>query len=295
MDSTVLPTGSKKPFHLVLLRCLSAMAFSASCILSLAFATAFLALSLAKFSIAPPVFMPSQCKIVSRSVDLRSSKVCELGLLNFKAKRVFYPSEIKRFRCHYDYYWASVFKVEYKDHFSGQTLLGLAEAPKEALPFDCRPNFATALLTKQIFKVNESYDCWYTSGLSKVDIYQDDYFGCQVKDPSAMEMVRRYFILSTRMLNSWLSGQGMAGGMSWGMIAGAASGFFTSMMSVVMLKMLRQMVSWLSRVGGATMVAMARRMLFSRLFFILAYFFVVGWLGIQYGKRIGLPFTFLEY
>lgn len=45
------------------------------------------------------------------AVDIRSSKVCELGLLNYKAKHVFYPSEKKKFRCRYDYYWASVFKV----------------------------------------------------------------------------------------------------------------------------------------------------------------------------------------
>lgn len=44
-------------------------------------------------------------------VDLRSSKICELGLLNYKAKRVFYPSERRKFRCRYDYYWASIFKV----------------------------------------------------------------------------------------------------------------------------------------------------------------------------------------
>lgn len=44
-------------------------------------------------------------------VDLKSAKVCELGLLNYKAKHVFYPSEKKKFRCRYDYYWASVFEV----------------------------------------------------------------------------------------------------------------------------------------------------------------------------------------
>ncbi|KAK2979254.1 hypothetical protein RJ640_001644, partial [Escallonia rubra] len=43
-------------------------------------------------------------------VDLRSSKVCELGRLNYKAKHVLYPSEKKKFRCWFDYYWASVFK-----------------------------------------------------------------------------------------------------------------------------------------------------------------------------------------
>lgn len=45
-------------------------------------------------------------------VDIRSSKVCELGLLNYKAKHVFYPLERSRFRCRYDYYWTSVFKVK---------------------------------------------------------------------------------------------------------------------------------------------------------------------------------------
>ena len=44
-------------------------------------------------------------------VDLRSSQVCELGLLNYKAKNVFYPFHTNKFRCRYDYYWASVFKV----------------------------------------------------------------------------------------------------------------------------------------------------------------------------------------
>jgi len=44
-------------------------------------------------------------------VDIRSSKVCELGLLNYNAKIVFSSSEKRKFRCHYDYYWASVFKV----------------------------------------------------------------------------------------------------------------------------------------------------------------------------------------
>ena len=44
-------------------------------------------------------------------VDLRSSKVCELGLFNYKAKHVFYPFEKSKFRCRYDYYWASIFKV----------------------------------------------------------------------------------------------------------------------------------------------------------------------------------------
>lgn len=37
--------------------------------------------------------------------------MCGIGLLNIKAQHVFYPFERDKFRCRYDYYWASVFKV----------------------------------------------------------------------------------------------------------------------------------------------------------------------------------------
>ena len=43
-------------------------------------------------------------------------------------------------------------QVEYKDHLMGQTRLAFSEAPNEALPPECRPNFGAALLTKDNFK-----------------------------------------------------------------------------------------------------------------------------------------------
>lgn len=43
--------------------------------------------------------------------------------------------------------------MEYKDSL-GQTRLALTEAPNEALPLDCRPNFGAAWLTKDKFKVD---------------------------------------------------------------------------------------------------------------------------------------------
>uniref|UniRef100_A0A7N2N1S7 Uncharacterized protein n=1 Tax=Quercus lobata TaxID=97700 RepID=A0A7N2N1S7_QUELO len=158
------------------------------------------------------ISLPSQCKIVSSSVDLRSSQVCELGLLNYKAKNVFYPFHTNKFRCRYDYYWASVFKVEYKDHSSGQTQLAFAEAPNEALPLNCRPNFGAAWLTKDKFKVNGTYDCWYQSGISKVSLYHDGFFSCQAKDPSTIEMIRRYSILESEVNDKdWLYFLGLEG------------------------------------------------------------------------------------
>ncbi|GAB4834821.1 hypothetical protein Ancab_033089 [Ancistrocladus abbreviatus] len=253
MDSVEPSTRSKSRILLVLLRFFFALVFSFFGVLSLVIVVVVLAMPSGNLSISPPISVPSQCKIVSSSVDLRSSKVCELGLLNFKAKRVFYPSEKRKFRCHYDYYWASVFKV------------------------------------------NESYNCWYTAGLSNVDIYQDNYFGCQVKEPSSIEMIRRSFILSARMFYAWLSSQDIANGMGLGMIAGAASGFLTSIISVGLFKMLQPMIVWLTRTGGAKMISVARQMLLSRVFFLLAYFSIVGWLAIQYGKKLGIPVAFVDY
>ncbi|XP_057766684.1 uncharacterized protein LOC130987089 isoform X2 [Salvia miltiorrhiza] len=139
-------------FRRSLLRSCFAVAFAFLIILLLSFSVLYFAVLIGNLSIWSPISVQSRCRIVSSSVDLRSSKVCELGLLNYKAKHVFYPFERKKYRCHYDYYWASVFEVEYVDH-SGQARFASAEAPNEALPYNCRPNFGAAWLTKDKFKV----------------------------------------------------------------------------------------------------------------------------------------------
>ncbi|KVH91345.1 hypothetical protein Ccrd_006629, partial [Cynara cardunculus var. scolymus] len=141
-----------------------------------AFTLVALAVIVSNLSISYPISVPCQCKIVSSSVDIRSAKVCELGLLNYKAKHVFYPSEKKKFRCRYDYYWASVFEVEYTDH-SGHPHIAFAEAPNEALPPDCRPTFNAAWMAKDRFKI----------------------FNCQADHPSMTEMLKRYLILAKKV------------------------------------------------------------------------------------------------
>ncbi|KAK3037615.1 hypothetical protein RJ639_030392 [Escallonia herrerae] len=222
-------------------------------------------------------------------VDLRSSKVCELGLLNYKAKHVFYPSEKKKFRCWFDYYWASVFKVEYTDH-SGQMQLALAEAPSEALPPDCRPTFDAAWLTKDMFKVNGTYDCWYSLGISKVNIYHDGFFNCLADHPSTTEMLRRYSILSTRMLTSWFSSGIRARLWRLDVVAGVVTGFSTSLITVSLAIVLKQVKSSIHQTCAARRLPLAvyaGRL--KRACFLVAYFCFVGWLATQYGKRLGLP------
>ncbi|KAK5812869.1 hypothetical protein PVK06_028312 [Gossypium arboreum] len=210
MDSQELPDNGNKGFRYMLLRIAFALHFPIFVFFLLSFLVCLLAIFMGELSISDPISMPTQCKIVSSSVDIRSSKVCELGLLNYKAKHVFYSSENSKFRCRYDYYWTSVFKVEYTDHSLDQMQLALTEAPNEALPVSCRPDFGVAWLTKDKFKVNETYDCWYILGTTTVKMYNDGFFSCQAKDPSLTEMMKRYLILSIKILKSWFSSEGYA-------------------------------------------------------------------------------------
>ncbi|KAL6547699.1 hypothetical protein OROHE_009404 [Orobanche hederae] len=129
--------------------------------------------SLSIFLLLSPISIHSHCRIVSSGVDLRSSK------------------------------------VEFMDH-SGHARFALAEAPNEALPYNCRPSFGAAWLTKDKFKVgirnsalcmmsvNGTYECWYTLGISKVNINHKGLFDCPAEDPSTVEMIKRYYILVYR-------------------------------------------------------------------------------------------------
>ncbi|KAJ4729111.1 Exopolysaccharide production negative regulator [Melia azedarach] len=283
MDSGEMPCsgGSKKGFRYLFMRLILTLFLPILTFFFLSFLVGIIAILFGELSVSSSVFVPSQCKIVSSSVDIRSSKVCELGLLNYKAKRVFYPFEGSKFRCRYDYYWASVFKVEYVDQSLGQTRLALAEAPNEALPLNCRPNFGTAWLTKDKFKVNETYDCWYTLGISKVSLYRDGFFSCQAKDPSTVEMIRRYFILSMKMLQSWFASKRKSKYWKWETVVGVTTGFLTSLITISIARILQQMKSWiLARVFNIIRI--------KRACFLVVYLSVMGWLAIQYGKKLGL-------
>ncbi|KAJ8555232.1 hypothetical protein K7X08_012728 [Anisodus acutangulus] len=264
-------------------------------VFSLSFSLLYIAVFLGNLSISSPISLPSQCKIVSSSVDLRSSKVCELGLLNYKAKHVLYPSERKKFRCRYDYYWASVFKVEYMDH-SGQARLALAEAPNEALPSDCRPNFSGAWLTKDKFEVNKTYECWYTPGISKVHIYQDGFFDCQAKDPSTIEMFIRYLILFMRILKSWYVSGVSYWHWRWEAVAGVIAGFCTSMISVIVFGLLGKLFSCICQLSVVRRLTLPlNKVRLKRICFLLAYVSFTSWLAVQYLRRIGLPEIAVQY
>ncbi|KAI4314566.1 hypothetical protein L6164_027460 [Bauhinia variegata] len=283
----------KKGLLFLVLQWILALLLPIVFLLSLPFLVGFIVVIIANSSITIPMSMPTQCKIVSSSVDIRSSKVCELGLLNYKANHVFHPFERNKFRCRYDYYWASVFKVEYKDHFSGQTLVALAEAPNEALPLHCRPSFGAAWLTQYKFKVNETYQCWYTSGISKVRLYLDDIFSCHPDEPSLFETIRQYSILTMDMVNSWFSNRRRAKYLKWETLAGLVSGFSTSLISIGFVRFVQRLLSSLNRFHVTWKFPRpVNLVLIKRGCLLLAYLSFVAWLVLQYGKRLGLTEIF---
>ncbi|KAJ7943946.1 Exopolysaccharide production negative regulator [Quillaja saponaria] len=297
MDSSqeVLERTEKTGLPLLVLRLVLMLLFPIIFYFSLPFLIGFLVVLVSNLPTTNLISLSSQCKILSTSVDIRSSKVCELGLLNYKANHVFYPFERSKFRCRYDYYWASVFKVEYRDHFSGQTRFAFAEAPNEALPLYCRPNFGAAWLTQYKFKVNETYDCWYTSGISKISLYQNDLFSCQANGPSAIEMIRRYSNLSAEIMHSWFSSRGRARYWKWETIFGVVTGFSTSLISISFFKLLQQLLSSLRQICVTRILPIAfNPVRVRRACLLVAYCSFVAWLAIQYVKRLHLMEIFLD-
>lgn len=281
--------GKERSLAKILFRCGFSIVFSVVGCFLVSFLFGIVAIAIASFSSSSQVSVPGLCRILSSSVDIKSSKVCELGLLNYKSKNVLYPLKKgkTKFRCHDDYYWASVFEVEYKEKISGQTLHAVSEAPKEALPHDCRPSFGTALLTKMKFKVNETYDCRFTLGSHKADIYPDNLFNCQAIDPSTTEMLRRFFILFMRSSFFDKDGPGLKM-VAYG-ISGIVSGVLFATLCMIIIRSLQISMLFLSRRWDARKYQLRLPLVrFRRVCLLVAYFSAVGWLMLQYGRMIGL-------
>lgn len=279
--------GKERAASRIMVRCCCTIVVSLGVSFLLSFVFGLVAIAMGSLSAPNPVTVPAVCRIVSSSVDIKSSRICELGFLNYKARNVFHPKEKTTFRCRDDYYWASIFEVEYKEYFSGQILHAVAEVPKEALPHDCRPNFDAAWMTKIKFEVNETYKCTYTLGSQKADIYTDSLFNCQTKDPSTAEMVRRFFLLFTRSLSE----NNTAGRQMGYTLAGIVLGMLTSMCCIILIKILQAALSSLAKQWNSKkhLIRSLRRACL-----LVAYFSAVAWLLSQYQKIIGLKQLYIK-
>lgn len=289
-DPPQVPVIQTKPSRIFARCCCCTVIFiTVSFILSFLFGSVIFAIENLKEN--SPISVQATCRIVSSSVDIKSSKVCELGFLNYKAKNVLYPmSKAKKtFRCHDDYYWASIFEVEYKEYFSGQLLHGVAEAPKEALPIECRPSFGNAWSTKLKFKVNETYNCRYALGTHKADIYTDNLFNCKANEPSLFELIRRFLILFMRSSILDMASARLKGTF---IVISSISGMLFGMFTVISFRTLHYLFAslnkrWQTR-KQQIQSSLAR---LRRVCILVAYFSAASWLMLEYGKMIGLKIS----
>eukprot|EP00250_Pteridium_aquilinum_P009598 c18783_g1_i2 orf=957-1580(+) len=97
-----------------------------------------------------------------------------------------------RFRCYFEYYWASVFKVEYKPYSSELLVEATSEVPKAALPAYCRPGFGRLWILKEKYKVNGTYPCKYSPGsLEMVDIAEDLFVKCKPEKVTVLSLFKQ--------------------------------------------------------------------------------------------------------
>lgn len=94
------------------------------------------------------------------------------------------------------------------------------------------------------------------------------------------------FDRSPRILESWFASR-RSWFKKWEAIAGAVAGFSTSLISLSLIRVLQHLKSCLPQIFGVRMLTRLKQV---SLF--VAYFSFVGWLAIQYGKKLGLPEIF---
>ncbi|KAM0029726.1 hypothetical protein Hdeb2414_s0018g00529261 [Helianthus debilis subsp. tardiflorus] len=137
-------------------------------------------------------------------------------------------------------------------------------------------------MAKDTFQVNETYDCWYALGISKLNLYYDEYFDCQSDRPSTMEMLERYLIMSTEMLMSWFSHirQGELVYLSLEVIDGAATGILVSLIPMALSRMLYLLKSHIDNMGWARDANLVR---LKQACFVACFCFV-SWLALQYRR-----------
>lgn len=95
-------------------------------------------------------------------------------------------------------------------------------------------------------------------------------------------------VRSIKILQSWFLSQEPAMLWRWETMVGVVTGFSTAMISITFIRLMQLLKSQLPRIS-------ARRMLTRsvsagrRTCFLVAYISFMGWLTIEYGKRLGLP------
>lgn len=190
-----------------------------------------------------PATRPSQistnCRILSTSVDLRSTKMCTPQLLP-DTQQTIQPRS--KFRCYFDYYWASVFKVEFEPHLLGLHVQARAEIPREALPAFCRPGFGATWTLKEMYQINWTYPCKYTPGnLEMVEMTENWFANCKADELTVLNLIKQVWIMLFFSEQSIFYGSSQAGFIFWKALAAVSFGMCCSIFVTGFAKTIRQL------------------------------------------------------
>ncbi|CAL1373761.1 unnamed protein product [Linum trigynum] len=78
----------------------------------------------------------------------------------------------------------------------------------------------------------------------------------------------------------------------WEAVAGAVAGFLTSLITIFFFSVVWKLMSWVPQTWTYIVRVLTRAInlvVLKRACFFVAYFSFMGWLTIQYGKRLGMP------
>ncbi|KAJ7535572.1 hypothetical protein O6H91_12G039100 [Diphasiastrum complanatum] len=151
----------------------------------------------------PPI--PTECTILSKGVDLRYSRICELKDLSQMQLKVWGIGARRKPPCHLDYYWTSILKVEFAPGTSSSPLTTFTEVPKRALPLHCRPGFTVIWRMTRNFEINSTYSCMYMPGRSKsISILEDLESKCVLERTSTFKLLQEFVVVHSEVLVVYL-------------------------------------------------------------------------------------------
>lgn len=162
------------------------------------------------------------CRVLARDVDLRAASMCAKGTRADPPRSV---PPVAELRCHFVYYWVSVFQVEFTAGASGGPTSAISEAPPALLPRHCRPDFNGAWRMKESYKVNRSYPCSYVPGEPPaVSLTGSEVRDCVADAAGAAQLLQQFLellLFSERSPVCPTTGFGKA---YWGVVGGVALG-----------------------------------------------------------------------
>eukprot|EP00246_Nothoceros_aenigmaticus_P018102 TRINITY_DN9360_c0_g1_i2.p1 TRINITY_DN9360_c0_g1~~TRINITY_DN9360_c0_g1_i2.p1 ORF type:complete len:160 (+),score=8.62 TRINITY_DN9360_c0_g1_i2:41-520(+) len=133
-------------------------------------------------------------------------------------------------------YLLFLLQVEYWPHLSDLPMQAAAEAPREALPAVCRPDFGLVWRLNEGYQINATYPCKYNpKNPMMVDIGADITKICDSPKPHLHELISHFLTLV------FFSEDTVRAARSAGKaIFSGALGFFSPMLMLVVVRLVRQ-------------------------------------------------------